>query len=204
MKTFKQFVIEETMLENEHEESILAFVETMLDEVETTGEEIAEGNQNQQRINKKMTSGKSLGFVSHEGSHNQDNPAQKKADEHRLRSDLESARKAGHIGGWSGPHKGQYKYDAGQGDVSKEKSYIVHSAGSTKAHHKQMEKTLKAVGSAHNQESVLTTHPTGKTSLHYLKTGKKQHMGTMAHNKDLTTGSGNTAFKKGSGSVTAQ
>jgi hypothetical protein len=203
MKTFKEFIREETV-----EESILAFVEAMLEETETTGEEIAEGNQNQQKINKKLSSGKSLGFISHEGPHNEGNPAQRKADERTLRTDLESARKAGHIGGWSGPHKGQYKYASGPKDVAKEKSYIIHSAGSTKEHHAQLRHTLKALGNKHNQESVLDVHPSGKASLSHLKrspkTGQKERMGTLTHNKELTTGSGNTGFKKGSGSVTAQ
>jgi hypothetical protein len=193
MKTFKEFVVE-----NQENEDLVYFIESLL--LIDSEEDLTEGNANQKRVNKHLSAGRSIGIVSHEGPHT-DTPARKSAAETHIKSHLEAAKKAGHIGGWSGPHKGQYKYADGPKDIAKEGSFVVYSAGHSKEHHETLKKTIKHIGNVHNQESVLTAHPKDGAKLHFLKRSPRpnttRHLGGIAHNKELTTGSGNTEFKKG-------
>lgn len=159
---------------------------------------LSEGNQLQQKINKQLSRGNSVGTISPEGPHT--NTAEKKSAAHsKIKSDLESARKSGHIGGWSGPHSGQYQYGSGSHEVAKEGSYITHSSGSTPEHHDKLLHTLKKLGNAHNQESVLNIKSSGEGSYHHLdrseRKGKVDNIGKTHYNVPLGIEGGNTKLK---------
>lgn len=163
---------------------------------------IIEGNEVQQRIHKQLVRGHSVGTISPEGPHT-DTPAKKKASHVQMRSDLEQARKEGHISGWSGPHKGQYQYGSGAHEVAKEGAYVVHHY-----HHGDMVKKLKELGNKHNQETIMHVAPSGEAHYSHLnrseKRGEEQHMGRMHYNKPLKQGGGNTQLKHGKTSFTVQ
>ena len=105
---------------------------------------IVEGNPLQQKVNKHLASGHSIGAVSPEGPHT-DTPEKKKAAHAEMQKDLDHAHKSGHIGGWSGPHKGEYQY-GGEHEVSHEGSYLVHASEKGKEGHNKMVHALKKVG----------------------------------------------------------
>jgi hypothetical protein len=168
---------------------------------------IVEGNEIQQRVNKHLTKGRSVGTISPEGPHT-DTPEKTAAAHKQMQGHLEAARKAGHIGGWSGPHKGQYQYGSGAKDVAKEGAYVVHSKGGEKEHHDSLVHHLKKIGNEHKQESVMHVKPSGEASYHHLdrsdKKGSEQHLGKMHYNRPLKQGGGNTQMKKGGHSFTVQ
>lgn len=168
---------------------------------------LSEGNTLQQRVNKHVTHGVSIGAVSPERSEH--SPEQKKKGHAEIKKDLESARKSGHIGGWSGPHKGQYKYAEGEHDVANEGSYIVHAAGNTAEHHKKMVSALSKIGNKHGQESVLSVGGKSKSAKwHHLssspKSGETESQGKLKYNKPLETGGGRTKLKGSSQSFTSE
>jgi len=174
--------------------------------------QLDEGNLLQQRVNKHLTKGISIGAISPEGPHT--DTTEKLHDAHKqIKSDLESARESGHIGGWSGPHKGQYRYGSSPHEVAKEGSYIVHAADSNKESHHNMVNALKHIGNKHNQESVLSVNAKKSANWHYLKgekEGKKEYQGKLKYNKALTydekrqEGTGRTEMKKGGHSFTSE
>lgn len=165
---------------------------------------IAEGNILQQRVNKHLSTGSSIGAVSPEGPHT-DTPEKKKLAHSEIQKDLEHARKSGHIGGWSGPHKGEYQY-GGEHDVSREGSYLVHAAEKGEEGHKKMVNALKNVGNKHKQESILSIHhKSHEGSWHHLnssdKAGQEENKGKLHYNikvdpKDtMQKGAGRTKMK---------
>lgn len=167
---------------------------------------ITEGNELQQKVNKHVSQGVSVGAVSPEGSHTE-NPENRKAAHAEIKNDLESARKAGHIGGWSGPHKGQYQY-GGEHEVSHEGSYLVHASGEGKEHHERMVGALSKIGNKHKQESVLSVSGEKKANWHHLnasaKKGETEYRGNLKYNVPLSQKSpGRTQMKKG-GSFTSK
>jgi len=168
---------------------------------------ITEGNELQQRINKHVSNGVGVGAISPEGAHTS-TPEKKKGAHEQIRNDLESARKSGHIGGWTGPHKGQYQY-GGEHEVSHEGSYIVHAAGNTDEHHKTMVGALSRIGNKHKQESVLSVDKEKNANWHHLdaseKKGQTEYKGKLKYNVPLSQKSpGRTLMKRGSGSFTSK
>lgn len=165
---------------------------------------INEGNELQQKVNKHITKKVSVGAVSPEGSHT-DTPEKKKAAHAELKKDLESQRKAGNIGGWSGPHKGQYQY-GGANEVSKEGSYLVHAKGEKERHHNRMVKTLSKIGNKHKQETILSLDKKKEGHWHHLdksaKKGEKEYQGKLKYDKPLEKDTGRTEMKKGGHSFT--
>jgi hypothetical protein len=161
-----------------------------------------EGNEAQQRINKHLTKGHSVGTISPEGPHTE-TPEKTKAAHAKMKSDLDSARKSGHISGWSGPHKGQYQYGSGKHDVAKEGAYVVHHSD-----HEQMVKHLKKIGNEHNQETIMHVKSDGNAHYSHLnrseKKGEEEHKGKMHYNMPLKQGGGNTKMKGGKTSFTVQ
>jgi hypothetical protein len=174
--------------------------------MKTLKQYITEGNELQQRINKHISKGVSVGAISPEGSHT-DTPEKLKAAHKKIQSDLDNARKEGHIGGWSGPHKGQYQY-GGTHEVAHESSYVVHAAGEGDEHHKKMVNALSKIGNEHKQESVLSVNKEKKGHWHYLsksdKPGKAEYQGKLKYNKPLAQGTGRTQMKKGGHSFTTE
>lgn len=168
---------------------------------------ITEGNLLQQRIHKHLSSGKSVGAISPEGPHT-DTPEKKKNAHKEIRKDLEHARKHGHIGGWSGPHKGEYQYGSGSHDVAREGSYLVHSAGHSEEHHKNMVKSLSHIGNKHNQESIFSADHKGQSHWHHLKaspkSGEKEFKGTIHYDVKLKKSEGRTSMKRGGHSFTTK
>ena len=166
---------------------------------------ISEGNELQQRINKHIVRGESVGAISPEGSHT-DTPEKLKAAHSQMKQDLEAARKAGKIGGWSGPHKGQYQY-GGHNEVAHESSYVVHAAGHEQEHHDNMVKALSEIGNKHKQESVLSVDRNKKAQWHYLnksdKPGTASDQGKLAYNRPLARDTGRTQLKGSSQSFTS-
>jgi len=163
-----------------------------------------ESNLLQQRVNKHISKGVSVGAISPEGPHT--NTKEKLEQAHKvIKSDLEEARKAGHIGGWSGPHKGQYKYEDSN-DVDSESSYLVHAVHPGENAHHRMVGALSRIGIKHNQESVLSINANKEAKWHYLKgekEGKSEDRGTLRYNRELKGGSGQTAMKRGNQSFTS-
>ena len=167
---------------------------------------IEEGNELQQRFHKHISRGIGIGAVSPEGDHTK-TEEEIDAAHAMIRSDLESARKSGHIGGWSGPHKGQYRYDKGEGDIAHEKSYLAHAKSDSDEHHDQMVDKLKEIGNKHNQETILVVNPKNKKGhWHYLKNswdkkkkkskdGEKAYQGKVVYNRPLKQSTGNTQIK---------
>lgn len=180
--------------------------------------QIDEGNLLQQRVNKHLAKGVSIGAVSPEGPHT-DSPEKLKSAHDTMKNDLESARKSGHIGGWSGPHKGEYKYlrdpsDRSTEDISHESSYLVHAKDESQSSHHNMIKSLKNIGSKHNQESVLSVDAKKKANWHYLKgekEGTREYKGkvhydlpTRAATKTDPGRPGRTELKRGGHSFTSE
>ena len=165
---------------------------------------LIEGNELQQRVNKHLAKGVSIGAVSPEGAHT--DTKEKLASAHAdIKKHLDSARKAGHIGGWSGPHKGQYQY-GGKDEVAKEGSYLVHAAGDKPEHHEHMVNALKKIGNAHKQESILSINKNKEGHWHHLdksaKSGEKEYQGKVKYDKPLSHETGRTEMKKGGHSFT--
>ena len=166
--------------------------------------QLDEGNVLQQKVNKHVSQGRSIGALSPEGSHT-DTPEKLKAAHHEMRSDLEKARKAGHIGGWSGPHKGEYRYasDSGEEHVGHEGSYMVHAKEAGKEHHDKMVHALSKIGDKHKQQSVLSVNHEGSAKWHHLenspKKGQIEDKGKLKYNKPLEKDKveGRTKFKSG-------
>jgi len=175
-------------------------------------EHLEEGNLLQQRVNKHLAKGVSIGAISPEGSHT--DTKESLHDAHKqIKTDLESARSSGHIGGWSGPHRGQYRYGSNPHEVAKEGSYIVHATDSNKDSHHRMVTALKHIGTKHNQESVLSVNAKKSANWHYLrgeKEGTKEYQGKLKYNKPLTydekkqEGTGRTELKRGGHSFTSE
>jgi len=174
--------------------------------MKTLKQYITEGNELQQRINKHVGKGVSVGAVSPEGSHT-DTPEKLKAAHHEIKKDLEAARKAGHIGGWSGPHKGQYQY-GGTHEVAHESSYLVHASGEGEEHHKKMVGALSHIGNKHKQESVLSVNKNKEGHWHHLeksaKKGESEYQGKLKYDKPLAKDTGRTQMKKGGHSFTTE
>lgn len=152
---------------------------------------LTEGNPLQQKVNKHLKTDHSIGAVSPEGAHT-DTPEKKKAAHAEIQKDLESAKKSGHIGGWSGPHKGEYQY-GGEHEVSHEGSYLVHAAEKGKEGHNKMVHALKNVGNKHKQESILAVHHATHTgSWHHLdasaKKGQVENQGKVHYNVKVKPG----------------
>ena len=173
--------------------------------------QLNEGNELQQRVNKHITKGVSIGAISPEGPHT-DTPEKLEHAHKVMKLDLEAARKGGHIGGWSGPHKGQYKYDDSPDSVAKESSYLVHAKNSHENSHHTMVGALSRIGEKHNQESVLSVSADKSAKWHYLKgehAGKTENKGKMKYdrelkyNKETGEGTGRTEMKKGGHSFTS-
>ena len=166
---------------------------------------LVEGNELQQKVNKHISKGVGIGTISPEGKHT-DNKEKKAAAHSDIRADLEAARQAGHIGGWSGPHKGQYRY-GGESDVSHEGSYIAHAKSDSDDHHDQMMNKLKEIGNKHKQEAVMSVNAKTKEGhWHYLKNssqeGKKESQGKLTYNRPLKKDTGRTQLKKSPHSFT--
>jgi hypothetical protein len=152
---------------------------------------IVEGNPLQQKVNKHLASGHSIGAVSPEGPHT-DTPEKKKAAHAEMQKDLDHAHKSGHIGGWSGPHKGEYQY-GGEHEVSHEGSYLVHASEKGKEGHNKMVHALKKVGNKHKQESILAVHhKSHEGSWHHLdasaKSRKVENQGKVHYNVKVKPG----------------
>ena len=164
------------------------------------------GNLLQQRVNKHVSRGVSVGAISPEGPHT--DTKEKLANAHNeMKSDLEKARQAGHIGGWSGPHKGQYRYGDSPDEVAHESSYIVHAAGKGKESHNNMVNSLSKIGRKHNQESVLSVNSKKKATWHYLKgekEGKNEYQGKLKYDRPLAKDTGRTELKRGGHSFTSE
>lgn len=165
---------------------------------------LIEGNLLQQRVNKHLSKGVSIGAVSPEGAHTQSKEAHDKAHAD-IKGHLDAARKAGHIGGWSGPHKGQYQY-GGKDEVAKEGSYLVHAAGNKPEHHEKMVGALKKIGEKHKQESILSINKEKEGHWHHLsassKSGDREYQGKVKYDKPLSHETGRTEMKKGGHSFT--
>lgn len=175
-------------------------------------EHLEEGNLLQQRVNKHLAKGVSIGAVSPEGPHTDSKESLQDAHK-QIKTDLESARISKHIGGWSGPHRGQYRYGSNPHEVAKEGSYIVHATDSSKDSHHRMVAALKHIGTKHNQESVLSVNAKKSANWHYLKgekEGKEEYQGKLKYNRPLTydekkqEGTGRTELKKGGHSFTSE
>lgn len=164
-----------------------------------------EGNLLQQRVNKHITKGVSIGAISPEGPHT-DTPEKLDHAHKTMKLDLEAARKGGHIGGWSGPHKGQYRYGDSPSEVAKEGSYLVHAKDAHEDSHHRMVGALSRIGVKHNQESVLSVSANKSAKWHYLKgehAGKTESQGKMKYNRPLSKDTGRTEMKKGGHSFTS-
>jgi hypothetical protein len=162
--------------------------------------QLDEGNELQQRVNKHLAKGHSIGTVSPEGPHT-DTPEKTKAAHAKLRSDLEASRKSGKISGWSGPHKGQYQYGSGSHQVSHEGAYVVHHHD-----HKEMVSHLKKLGNEHNQETTMHVKPSGEAHYSHLnrssQKGREEPKGKIHYNVPLVQDEGNTKMKRGKTSFT--
>lgn len=165
---------------------------------------LTEGNELQQKVNKHLAKGVSIGAVSPEGSHT-DSPEKLASAHAEIKGHLEKARKEGHIGGWSGPHKGQYQY-GGSHEVAKEGSYLVHAAGDKPEHHEKMVGALKKIGNAHKQESILSINRQKEGHWHHLdassKAGTSEYQGKVKYDRPLAHETGRTQMKKGTHSFT--
>jgi len=143
---------------------------------------VKEGNVLQQRFNKFLSNGISVGMISPEageylvkelkvgktGDPDTDNAIDKKNAKKVIPKDLESARSQGLIGGWSGPNVGVYQPDP-EADVYPEDSYIVHAVDSSEEKTELMIETLKEIGTKYNQESIMYVYPNGESYWFYLK-----------------------------------
>jgi hypothetical protein len=171
-----------------------------------------EGNELQQKVNKHISKGVSVGAVSPEGKHT-NTPEKMKAAHAKIKTDLEASRKSGHIGGWSGPHKGQYRY-GGEHEVSHEGSYLVHAKSADKKHHGNMLGALKKVGNVHKQETILSVRGNrGNASdknahWHHLNNsktkGQKEDKGKLKYNQPLAQDTGRTQMKGSTQSFTSK
>lgn len=150
--------------------------------------QLNEGNPLQQKVNKHISNGRSIGAVSPEGAHT-DTPEKLEHAHSEMKKDLEHARKSGHIGGWSGPHRGEYQYKSDEGDekVSQEGSYLVHAKDKGEDGHKKMVHSLSKIGNKNKQESILSVHhETQEAKWHHLnnspKKGEIEHKGKLRYN----------------------
>ena len=164
--------------------------------------QLDEGNPLQQKVNKHVSQGRSIGAVSPEGAHT-DTPEKLKHAHSEIKKDLEHARKSGHIGGWSGPHKGEYQYksDEGTEKVSHEGSYLVHAKHEGAEGHKKMVHSLSGIGNKHKQETVLSVHhKTQDANWHHLnnspKKGEVEHKGKLHYNVKVNPNAESDAEKE--------
>jgi hypothetical protein len=123
---------------------------------------------------------------------------QKKEAHAKIEKDLQHLRTIGAIKGWKSA-AGRYKYDSGEKDIAKEKSYVVRSGDNPKKSRHFMD-IIKALGNRHGQESIMGIDKNKKAEYSYLKAsespGKTKDMGKVHYNVPLKKDGGDTAFKK--------
>lgn len=187
-----------------------------------------EGNPVQQKFNKWLERGYTLGIVSPESTeehmlkaHEGSTPLAHK----KMVKGLYYGKKANEILGWTGPHAGQYVYnpeaDSNPSEdqplhVGQEGSYIVIPTGTDEESVQKMIRFIKKMGNAFFQESVMIITPDRQTKYIYLKrrvphkADQEDPIGKAHYNKPLATSTksfgagGRTAFKKSSGKISGK
>ena len=178
-----------------------------------------EGNPVQQRFNKWLDRGYTLGMISPESTHDHMVKAHKGSiplAHEKMVKGLYYGRKANEILGWTGPHAGQYVYNPGDSsdpsedqplEVGQEGSYIVIPTGTDEESVQKMIRFLKKLGNAFFQESVMIITPDKQTKYIYLKrrmpdkADQEYEVGKAHYNKELATSTksfgagGRTAFR---------
>lgn len=168
---------------------------------------LAEGNP-LLKVHKALAKGHPVGTISPE-TKNTTTRATRKAAHKAIQADLRRLSDKGLLS-FSGPHKGQYRYDA-DAEPSKEGSYVLKPGNHPKARH-QFHRIITRLGRKYDQESILKVRkksegqqPTG--ALHITKgnrLGKSDSLGKIHYNQPLGKGEGNTQFKGKSASFTVK
>jgi len=157
---------------------------------------LSEGNVLQQRFNKWLSKGITIGMISPETSQysgelriSDDEDKNKANAKLKIKDDLRDAVSSGLIGGWSGPNTGIYQPEP-DSDVYPEESYIVHAIDSSKEKTDAMIQTLKSIGKKYGQESIMVVLPNGSSYWLYLRDAYDYDTNEVKHKKGSIVGKG--------------
>ena len=156
-------------------------------------ETIDEGNKLYTNVEKPLSQGKGVSTVSAE-RYGRSSHWNKQADK-SLKGDLSRLRKKGAISGYKST-VGRYQ-DAEKvpGDIDKEKSYVVRQ--SSKVSPERHKKIVNALGKRYGQQSTMHISPNKQAEYHYMGNNKKvDKQGKLVYNRPLSSGGGDTSFRK--------
>ena len=160
--------------------------------------QFTESNKVYSQIEKPTSQGKELGIVSSERGEYQGKA--KKSRNTSLKTDLKRLAAKRAITAYH-TVKGQYQYTdpkPGESGGAKEKSFVVRQGEGSKGKH--FDHIMKALGNRYGQESIMRIHKDKSAEWQHLKTsgtpGQVDNKGKVTYNKPLTTGGGNSSFRK--------
>ena len=187
-----------------------------------------EGNPVQQKFNKWLERGYTLGIISPESTNEHMTKAHEGSiplSHEKMVKGLYYGKKANEILGWTGPHAGQYVYNIDSSSdpsedqplhLGQEGSYIVIPTGTDEESVQKMIRFIKKIGNAFFQESVMIITPDRQTKYIYLKrrvphkADQEDHIGKAHYNKELATSTksfgagGRTAFRGSSRKISGK
>ena len=158
----------------------------------TFTEFLQEGNKLYSNVEKPLSQGKSVSTVSAE-RYTRSKHWNKEADK-SLKGDLSRLTKKGAIGGFKRATGRYQDKDKAQGDIDKEKSYVVRQGSKTSP--ERHKKIVNALGKRYGQQSTMHIKPNKEAEYNYMDDKKKvDKQGKVVYNRPLKGGGGDTSFK---------